>query len=119
MENPINNLGQLFLSGSCAHQLLSLKTNLCRNEILRTKLEREWGKKKKTHKHTHKHTHTQEYRTEAVPWRGLEAHFLAAQVQSTPKPIALHSSCFLFLQYTRPEKDEEKESGQHENKQET
>jgi hypothetical protein len=71
------------------------------------------------HKYTHKHTHTKEYRTEAVPWRGQEAHFLAAQVQSTPKPIALHSSCFLFLQYTPPEKDEEKESGQHENKQET
>jgi hypothetical protein len=52
-----------------------------------------------------------------VSWRGQEAHFLAAQVQSTPKPIALHSSCFLFLQYTPPEK--EKESGQHENKQET
>jgi len=76
-------------------------------------------KRKCTNIHTNTPTHTEEYRTEAVPWRGQEAHFLAAQVQSTPKPIALHSSCFLFLQYTPPEKEKEKESGQHENKQET
>jgi hypothetical protein len=93
---------------------------LCGNENPSHKAGERMRKKRKcTNIHTHTHTHTEEYRTEAVPWRGQEAHFLAAQVQSTPKPIALHSSCFLSLQYTRPEKEKEKESGQHENKQET